>query len=190
MTASPDRRLADLASAAALLAIDPAGIGGAILRAGPGPAREGFLDLLRGLLPSETPWRRLPAAIGDDRLIGGLDLSATLATGKPVARRGLLAEADGGVIIAAMAERMEPGTAAKIAAVLDQGAVTVERDGFAMRQPARLAVIALDEGLDADERAPASLIDRLAIILDLNDLPPRAILPRIDPGTVAVARGR
>lgn len=190
MSGAVDRRLADLAGAAAILAVDPIALGGAVLHAGPGPLRDAFLDRVRSLLPAGTPWRRLPAAIGDDRLIGGLDLSATLAGGKPVARRGLLAEADGGVVVAAMAERMEGGTAAKIAAVLDQGAVAVERDGFGLRQPARIAVLALDEGLDADERPPAALIDRLALILDLNDLPSRAALPPVDAEAVTAARGR
>ena len=40
---------------------------------------------------------RMPAQIADDRLIGGLDVAATLRTGKPVAETGVLADGDGGV---------------------------------------------------------------------------------------------
>jgi hypothetical protein len=33
----------------------------------------------------------MPLHIGDERLLGGLDLTATLQAGRPVAQRGLLA---------------------------------------------------------------------------------------------------
>ena len=39
------------------------------------------------------------------RLLGGLDLAATLHAGRPVAERGMLAEANGGIVLLAMAER-------------------------------------------------------------------------------------
>jgi magnesium chelatase subunit D len=59
----------DAALAACLLAIDPVGLGGAVLRAAPGPARDAWLGLLRaGLAPGE-PWRRLPLGIPDSRLL-------------------------------------------------------------------------------------------------------------------------
>ena len=44
--------------------------------------------------------------------------------------RGLLAEADGGIVVLAMAERLPPATAARLAAVLDTGEVRLERDGL------------------------------------------------------------
>lgn len=99
-------------TAAALLALDPAGLGGVVLRGPPGPARDRWLAALRAMLPDQTPWRRLPLAIGEDRLLGGLDLGATLAAGRPLAQRGILAEADGGIILLPCAERLDPGTAA------------------------------------------------------------------------------
>jgi hypothetical protein len=148
---------AEAAQAAALLAIDPVGLGGAVLRAMPGPVRDAWLALLRGMLPPATPWRRVPLAVGDSRLLGGLDLTATLQAGRPVAERGLLAEADGGVLLLAMAERVTANTAAHLAAALDTGEAVAERDGLALRAPARLAVVALDEGLAPDEVPPAAL---------------------------------
>ena len=103
----------------------------------------------------------------DGRLLGGLDLAATLKAGRPVAERGLLAEADGGVIVLAMAERIGPATAARIAAALDAGEAVLERDGLALRIPARFGVVALDEGATEEEVPPAALIDRLAFRVDL-----------------------
>lgn len=181
-------RIADIA--AALLALDGASIGGVSLRAPAGPVREAWLahfSALRG----GAPCLRMPAGIGDARLLGGLDLTATLAMGRPVAERGLLAEADGGVLIVAMAERVEAATAAKLCSVLDAGAVTVERDGIALTVPTRFAVVALDEGITADERPAAALTDRLALRLDLTTLSHREIEPPVfDAESLAAARGR
>ncbi len=161
----------DAGQAALLLAIDPVGLGGAVLRAAPGFARDRWLRLLREALPEGTPWRRLPAGVPDSRLLGGLDLTATLAVGRPVAERGVLAEADGGLVIAAMAERMETATGAKLSAVLDAREVAVQRDGLSLMLPARIAVVALDEGVAEEEQPPAALAERLAFRLRLEDLP-------------------
>lgn len=152
-----------------LFALDPHGCGGVVLRAGAGPVRDAWLAALRARLPAGTPWRRCPAGIGDDRLLGGLDLAATLAAGRPVAQAGLMAEADGGVVVVPMAERMPPGTAARLAAALDTGAVGVEREGLGERRPARFGLVLLDEGA-GDEAAPAALVERLAFRLDLTAL--------------------
>ena len=144
-----------------LLAVDP-GLG-ARLRGPAGPGRDAFLAALRTAL-GPAPALRMPAGITDDRLLGGLDLAASLASGRRIAERGLLARAHGGVVIAAMAERMDPGTAARLAAVLDTGHATAERDGLSQSHPAHIGVIALDEGID-DESPPAALLDRLAFWL-------------------------
>lgn len=156
--------------AAALLAIDPAGIGGVCLRAPAGPVRDEWLTLLRELLPAAAPLRRIPLHVNDARLLGGLDLAATLRAGRPIAERGLLVEADGGVVVLAMAERLELSIAARLAAVLDTGEVALERDGVASRTPTNLGMVALDEGLEPDEKPPAALLDRLGIHLDLQAL--------------------
>ncbi|SDA10835.1 magnesium chelatase subunit D [Methylobacterium sp. UNC378MF] len=152
---------ADARLAARLLAADPHGLGGAVLRAAPGPIRERWLEALRAALTPGTPWRRLPSGIGDDALLGGLDLAATLAAGRPISRAGLLAEADGGIIVVPMAERLPPGTASRLAAVLDTG--------MASDQPARFGLILLDEG-EADETVAEALADRLAFRIDLHGL--------------------
>lgn len=172
--------------AAALLAVDPVGLGGVALRAGPGPGRDRWLALLRTLLPADAPMRRVPAQIADGRLLGGLDLAATLRSGRRVAERGILVEADGGVVLLAMAERLPSATAGRIAAVLDQGQVVLERDGLALRLPTRLGVVALDEGVGDDERPPAALLERLAIHVDLASV--AAESPPPQPSAVAKAR--
>lgn len=167
---APSPAAADAVLAAALLAIDPAGLGGILVHAGAGPVRDRWLDGVRHLMPADAPWRRMPVMITDDRLLGGLDLGATLNFGRTVAQPGLLADVDGGTLVIAMAERLAAATAARITAAIDTGVVAVERDGFALSQPARFGIIALDEAVSADEVPPAALADRLAFHLDLTAL--------------------
>jgi len=168
-TAAAPSRWGDALLAAALVAVDPAGTGAAV-RARPGPVREAWLEALTALLPADVPRRRLPAHVTEDRLLGGLDLAATLRAGRPVAERGLLADADGGLVVVPMAERLAGGVAAQLARVLDRGELTVEREGLGLKMPARVGVVALDEGAEPEERLPAALADRLAFTLDLGDL--------------------
>ena len=168
-------RWADALRAAALVAVDPVGLGGVALIAQHGPVRERWIALLRSLLPPGTPVRRVPLHVRDDRLIGGLDLSATLQSGRPVAQTGLMVEADGGLLMLVMAERVSESTAARLCAALDTGEVALARDGLSELRPARFGVIALDERIDDDrasndERLPARLLERLAFHLSLGDV--------------------
>ena len=158
---------ADAALVAALLAVDPAGLGGVALRATAGPLRDAWLTLLREGLPASTPMHRVPLHATDSALLGGLDLAATLHAGRPVAQQGLLARCDGGVLLLAMAERVGTGVASQLAAVLDTQVVALERDGLTQRRPARVALVALDEGDGEEEQMPATLLDRVAFHLPL-----------------------
>ena len=157
---------------AALFAVDPCGLGGVSLRASAGQVRDEWLAHLKKLLPTGTPQRRIPLNINDAALLGGLDLGATLSAGRPIAQQGVLAHADGGVVLLAMAERVPLGTAARLAAVLDTQEVAIQRDGLALKLPARLGVVALDEGIGDDEAVATALLDRLAFLVQLK--PPEA----------------
>ncbi|KQP18255.1 magnesium chelatase subunit D [Pseudorhodoferax sp. Leaf267] len=137
--------------AARLLALDPAGLGGIVLRGGPGPARDALVAQWQSLLAPGTPWRRCPLQIDDARLLGGLDLGLSVAAGRPVAQAGLLAEAQSGVLVLPMAERAPTALAGRLAQALDGG-------GF--------AVLALDEGATPDERVATCLGERLALVVD------------------------
>ena len=151
---------------ARLFARDPFGTG-IHVKASAGPVRDRFLGMLRAMMPVEAPWRRCPANIADDRLLGGLDLGATLATGQAAVARGLLAEADGGIVVIGSAERLAAGIAARLGMTLDLGEVLAERDGFTIRHPARVGLVLLDEGA-AEESVPTGLADRLAFRVDLD----------------------
>ena len=155
----------DAATIAALFAVDPVGLGGVALRSPACDNRDQWLALLKSLLPTQTPLRRVPLNINDTALLGGLDLGATLQAGKPIALKGLLLQADGGVLVLAMAERMSLSSAARFGSVLDTGMVALQRDGLDTSAKASLGLVALDEGASDDEQMPASLADRLAFRL-------------------------
>ncbi len=160
--------------AATLFALDPLG-GGLWLRASAGPVRDAlYARLAEELAPRKLT--RIPAEIADDRLIGGLDVAATLRTGKPVAETGVLAACDGHVAAVAMAERMRGAVAARFCAALDSGEVALQRDGLSLKLAARVGLVALDEGRE-DEAAPAALAERLAFWVELDAVGRRDIEP-------------
>ena len=142
--------------AADLLALDGAGIGGLLWRGAQGMP-EAWLARLQRALPAGAALRRLPLHADDDRLLGGLDLAATLAAGRPVRQAGLLAQAAGGVLLLLpMAERLPLRRAAQLGAALDETA-------------SKLTLVAFDDGLgtpaDGGEAAPAALAERLGLWL-------------------------
>src|SRR6056297_2010033 len=94
-----------------LLRLDP-GLGGICIRARSGPVR----DRLSAMIDPAA--QRLHPAVSDEALFGGLDLSATLASGHLVQEKGLLATP--GTLILAMAERATTGLAARLAVALDK----------------------------------------------------------------------
>ncbi|MFN7225250.1 MAG: magnesium chelatase subunit D [Paracoccaceae bacterium] len=133
-----------------LLAIDPEGLKGLWLRSRAGAVRDRVTAALSSL---PLPRMRLHPTIADDALYGGLDLSATLATGRPVMARGLLDRP--AALILTMAERVPPGLSARLAHALDSR---------------RHCLIALDEAAEDGEGLPSALTDRLALFVDLDGL--------------------
>lgn len=163
-----------LALAAIPLVAETPVLGGIWLKAPPGPVR----DIWCEALARHKPVRRLPASADADALDGGLDLAATLASGKPVMRPGLLAEIGDGILLVPMAERLSQALSARLAAALDRGGPTL---------------VLLDESPPPEPGEPpeaviaASLVERLAVHLDLSGvrLPMAALLaedtPDLDP---------
>ena len=180
----------DAATIAALFAVDPVGLGGVALRSPACENRDQWLALLKSLLPAQTPLRRVPLNINDTALLGGLDLGATLQVGKPIALKGLLSQADGGVLVLAMAERMSLSSAARFGSVLDTGMVALQRDGLDTSAKASLGLVALDEGASDDEQMPAGLADRLAFRLLMGAQDEDEEGPEWTPQEVLNARGR
>lgn len=163
MSEAPDP-LADAILAARLFALDPNGLGGLWLRGGDGPVRERLVALAAAALPEGIVARRLPLSIDDDRLVGGLDVGASLATGRAIRHQGLLAEAAGGLLSIAGAERMTDAMAGRLAAAMDA-------DGTAL--------MLLDDSDEEDMAPPLALTDRIAFHLDLRGI--RHLTPPEEP---------
>jgi magnesium chelatase subunit D len=179
----------DAALVVSLFAVDPAGLGGVCLRSPVQPGRDQWLQFLRESLPPGTPLRKLPFNIPDGRLLGGLDLVATLKANRPIAERGVLADANGGVVIVTMAERLTAQTAGRLNAVLDAGEIVMPREGVTISNPASVGVVALDEGIGPDEGVPVSLLDRLAFLVDLGGFTLRTeLIPEYEVEDVMAAR--
>lgn len=159
-------------SALAVLAVDPAAIGGLWLRARASPFRQILIDAFSAL-PLPYPLQRLTPNVADAELFGGLDTATTLRLGRPVLRKGLLDRTS--VLILPMAERCDRGLAAKLGQKLDTH---------------RQAIIALDETAEDGEGLPVGLADRLGLFLDLDSfrMPEPLVLP--EEGVIAAARGR
>ena len=148
----------ELGWALAALSVCPAALGGAWLRGPHGPARDQCLALLANSVQTRV---RIPSHVDDERLLGGLDVSATLAQGRPVWQAGLLSQAKDGVVILPMAERLDTGLLARI---------TQAQDRAQERVSTCFGIVALDESLDDETTIPASLAERLGLWLDLREL--------------------
>ena len=173
MTTAQDR-WASFNLAIALFAIDPAPLGGIWLRARVGPVRDRIIQALNTALETDF-FPRLHPNISDEALFGGLDLSATLATGRPIQTEGLLNK--GGTVILTMAERAESALLARLAGALDA--------------ETGLSIIALDEAAEEGEGLRHSLSDRLGLHLQLDAIPQSAAQEMEFDGTaLAEARAR
>jgi len=158
---------------AQLLVINPHGLGGVILRARSGPVRDrwlAYLNTIAQLGGMRLPLRKMPLGISDENLIGGIDLDQTLRTGKAVLRQGLLAQCDQQLLLMPMAERVEVSTLAKVVSALDNGFISIERDGQSRRIESHFGVVALDEGIEDDEQPNEKIRQRAAFLLNLDIL--------------------
>jgi len=149
-----------------LLASDPQRFGGVHVRARADALRSAWLEAIKHACPVGRPWIKVPAGVDAESLLGGLDLAATLASSRPVLRQGLMARAHGGFLVLSMAERCDPMSLALIQQTMDQGYVSVERDGFQEQSPAHFSLIVLDEGEEEESNLPMGLLDRLPFYLD------------------------
>lgn len=150
-----------------LLAIAPSTLGGIALKGLPGPGRDAALNRLSALM--DTPVR-VPVSVSTDRLLGGLDIPATLQSRRPVYERGLLELAHKRLLVLSMAERLDEQYVALICQAMDAQQLVVERDGRSGRSDCAPIVVALDESLEDDEHLSPALADRLAFSLATDDL--------------------
>ncbi len=161
------KRWRDALKALWAFALDPVLLGGVWLRAPHGPVRERWLAEMAAL---GGPGVRIPTHVDDERLMGGLDLSASLRSGSTVAQSGLLSRAHGHWVVLPMAERMRAETLARLVQAQDRGEVHALHVGNQAAQSCAFGVVALDESLADEPPLASALCDRLSLWLDLSDL--------------------
>lgn len=147
-----------------MLAIDPA-LGGVALPAAVGSGKSTLARAFADLLPPGTPFVELPLNVTEDRLIGGIDLEATLATGERVVQRGLLSQAHGGVLYIDAINLLDAEAVSQVVDVLSRGQVLVEREGLSEVHPARFMLLGSWDPGDGDVRM--GLLDRIGLIVPL-----------------------
>ncbi len=138
--------------ALSLLAIDPQNLGGMVIRARVGPARDALMAAADALpMPSVRLHPQMTAQVLD----GDVDLSATFRSGTLVQQRGLL-DRPPSLFVLPMAERIYPYMSARLGQALDAGRSH--------------ALLALDEGAEETESLPKALIDRTAFHVALENV--------------------
>lgn len=176
-----------------ILAVAGPHIGGLRLTARASGIRDHYLEYLWSLIRPETI-TRLPPGATATMLCGHPDIARSASAGRIIWDSGILAAADGGILLIPMAERLDPGAAAMIAEAMDSRTCpSLRPHADEVRHASRLLVVALDEAADPQEVIPACLSDRLGLHVRLDGVmlqtisataPGRAPTPTVDWRTV------
>ena len=148
-----------------------ASFGGIQIKSGTNPVRTLWLDLLKQHLPAKFKIQNCPPSSSLERMIGGLDLTASINAARPIYEQGILARANGGIVLASGAERLNGEQISTLIGALDQGDITNPSRADLIKEAARFLVIACDETEEQDEQAPQALMSRLGATIMLDGIP-------------------
>lgn len=145
--------------ALALTALDllkaDASLKGLIVGSAHGPVQLAYADCISRRFSTT----KIPTSASSDRLLGALDISSTLAKGKPVYQSGLLDQQTGALIING-AERLDTTTCSILSAHLDNPDA-----------PETVMLIMDESTTEEPGLASSSIAERLALLIELPAMP-------------------
>ena len=112
-----------------------------------------------------SPFVDLPLNVTEDRLLGGLSLEATLKSGKRVAERGLLAEANRGILYCDEINLLEDGLGNFLLDALGRGRLALEREGLSADYPTEFVLVGTFNPDEGEVRG--GLADRVGLVISL-----------------------
>ena len=145
-----------------LLAIDPS-LGGVVIPAAVGSGKSTLARAFQDILPEETPFVELPLNVTEDRLIGGVDLEATLVKGARVVQHGVLSKAHEGVLYVDSLSLLDSSAVSHVMDAMSRGEVLVEREGLSEVHPSKFMIVGTYDPSDGEVRM--GLLDRVGLIV-------------------------
>jgi magnesium chelatase subunit D len=130
--------------------------------------RQKFAQVAPQTVSARPPFVNLPLNVTEDRLLGGLALEATLQQGRRVAERGLLAEANRGVLYCDELNLLDDGAGNYLMDALSRGWLALEREGLSAEYPTEFFLLGTFNPAEGDLRP--GLLDRIGLIVSASAL--------------------
>lgn len=152
----------DLRLALLLTAISP-GIGGVIVRGEKGTAKTTTVRALAPHLSGRLV--NLPLGATEDRVVGSIDIETVLTTGHATVQKGLLSEADGGLLYVDEVNLLPDHLVDVLLDAASTGRITIERDGVSQVQDTSFVLVGTMNPEEGELRP--QLLDRFGLAVDV-----------------------